>query len=155
MGGAVLPIIGGVASLFGAISQQQQAAQAAGMSREALELQKRVIDAYLKEYEETRPYREGLRKLGAYMMGQKPYGWEQWTSSQWRLPTMPPAQRLIEFGSTVTTPGATQGAGQHGEDEEGDEWETPPTLVSIGKRNNKKQGRQDQNLFYIDRPGIG
>ncbi|MEM4360469.1 MAG: hypothetical protein QXT45_08075 [Candidatus Bilamarchaeaceae archaeon] len=107
MGGAVLPIIGGVASLFGAISQQQQAAQAAGMSREALELQKRVIDAYLKEYEETRPYREGLRKLGAYMMGQKPYGWEQWTSSQWRLPTMPPARQLIELGQTPIVTQAT------------------------------------------------
>lgn len=102
MGGAVLPIIGGITGLFGAISQQQQAAQAAGMSREALELQKRVVDAYLKEYEETRPYREGLRKLGAYMLGQKPYGWESWTSYPWRLPETPPARRLIELGQTPT-----------------------------------------------------
>lgn len=98
--GQIAPIIGGIFGLFGALSQQQQAAQAAGLSREALELQKRIIDAYLKEYEETRPYREGLRKLGAYMMGQKPYGWERWTSSPWRLPTMPPARQLIELGQT-------------------------------------------------------
>ncbi|MEM4217071.1 MAG: hypothetical protein QXZ09_03525 [Candidatus Methanomethylicaceae archaeon] len=128
MGGAVLPIIGGVASLFGAISQQQQAAQAAGMSREALELQKRVIDAYLKEYEETRPYREGLRKLGAYMMGQKPYGWESWTSYPWRLPETPPARRLIELGqaSAVTQPTSQPPSQQENEEErrrrEEEEW---------------------------------
>lgn len=115
----VLPIIGGIAGLFGAISQQQQASQAAGLSKEALELQKRIIDAYLKEYEETRPYREGLRKLGAYMLGQKPYGWENWTSYSWRLPEMPPARQLIELGQTpiVIQPPQSQQENQDEEDE--------------------------------------
>ncbi|MEM4297334.1 MAG: hypothetical protein QW815_03075 [Nitrososphaerota archaeon] len=114
----VLPVITG---LFGAISQQQQASAAAGMSKEALELQKKIVDAYLKEYEEMRPYREGLRKLGAYMLGQKPYGWEQWTSSPWRLSSLPPAQTLIQLGQIPIT--TTPPTGNEEEDEENKEEE--------------------------------
>lgn len=127
--GDIFKILGGLFGLFGAVSQQQQASQAAGLSREALELQKRVIDAYLKEYEETRPYREGLRKLGVYMLGQRPYGWEQWTSSPWRLPYLPPAQALIQLGQTpiTITPPPTEEEEEEEEEEEKkkkppDEW---------------------------------
>jgi hypothetical protein len=94
--GEVAPIIGGLFGLFGAISQQQQAAQAAGLSREALELQKRVVDAYLKELEELKPYREAMRELAATRMTMAPIGWSRWTSDPWRLTTnLPPIQKLL------------------------------------------------------------
>jgi hypothetical protein len=94
--GQVAPIIGGLFGLFGAISQQQQAAQAAGLSREALELQKKVVDAYLKELEELKPYREAMRELTATRMTMAPAGWSRWTSDPWRLtPSLPPIQKLL------------------------------------------------------------
>jgi hypothetical protein len=94
--GQVAPIIGGLFGLFGAISQQQQAAQAAGLSREALELQKKVVDAYLKELEELKPYREAMRELTATRMTMAPAGWSRWTSDPWRLTTsLPPVQKLL------------------------------------------------------------
>jgi hypothetical protein len=94
--GQVAPIIGGLFGLFGAISQQQQAAQAAGLSREALELQKKVVDAYLKELEELKPYREAMRELTATRMTMAPAGWSRWTSDPWRLtPGLPPIQKLL------------------------------------------------------------
>lgn len=111
MGGAA-PIIGGLFGLFGALSQQQQAQAAQGLSREALELQKRVIDAYLKEMEELKPYREGLRKLSASMLNVTPYGWSNWTSWNWRLPSLPPAQFLIDLSrQPITQPGSGGGSG--------------------------------------------
>jgi hypothetical protein len=94
--GNVLPVIGGFISLFGALSQQQQAAQAAGMSKEALELQKKIVDAYLKELEELKPYREAMRELAATRMTMAPIGWSRWTSDPWRLTTsLPPVQKLL------------------------------------------------------------
>jgi hypothetical protein len=94
--GNVLPVIGGFISLFGALSQQQQAAQAAGMSKEALELQKKIVDAYLKELEELKPYREAMRELAATRMTMAPAGWSRWTSDPWRLTTsLPPVQKLL------------------------------------------------------------
>ena len=94
--GEVAPIIGGLFGLFGAISQQQQAAQAAGLSREALELQKKIIDAYLKELEELKPYREAMRELAATRMTMAPVGWSRWTSDPWRLTaSLPPIQKLL------------------------------------------------------------
>jgi hypothetical protein len=94
--GEVAPFIGGLFGLFGAMSQQQQASQAAGLSREALELQKRVVDAYLKELEELKPYREAMRELAATRMTMAPTGWSRWTSDPWRLTTsLPPIQKLL------------------------------------------------------------
>jgi hypothetical protein len=96
--GQVAPIIGGLFGLFGAISQQQQAAQAAGLSREALELQKKVIDAYLEELRELKPYREAMRELTATRMTMAPTGWGRWTSDPWRLTTsLPPIQKLLNL----------------------------------------------------------
>jgi hypothetical protein len=92
----ILPVIGGIISLFGAFRQQQQADTAAGLSREALELQKRVVDAYLKELEELKPYREAMRELTATRMTMAPIGWSRWTSDPWRLtPSLPPIQKLL------------------------------------------------------------
>jgi hypothetical protein len=92
----ILPVVGGIISLFGALSQQQQAAQAAGLSREALELQKKVIDAYLEELRELKPYREAMRELTATRMTMAPIGWSKWTSDPWRLTTsLPPIQKLL------------------------------------------------------------
>jgi hypothetical protein len=92
----ILPAVGGIISLFGALRQQQQADTAAGLSREALELQKRVVDAYLKELEELKPYREAMRELAATRMTMAPAGWGRWTSDPWRLtPALPPVQKLL------------------------------------------------------------
>jgi hypothetical protein len=92
----ILPVVGGIISLFGAFRQQQQADTAAGLSREALELQKRVVDAYLKELEELKPYREAMRELAATRMTMAPAGWSRWTSDPWRLTTsLPPVQKLL------------------------------------------------------------
>jgi hypothetical protein len=92
----ILPVVGGIISLFGALRQQQQADTAAGLSREALELQKRVVDAYLKELEELKPYREAMRELAATRMTMAPAGWGRWTSDPWRLtPALPPVQKLL------------------------------------------------------------
>jgi uncharacterized membrane protein YgcG len=92
----ILPVVGGIISLFGAFRQQQQADTAAGLSREALELQKRVVDAYLKELEELKPYREAMRELAATRMTMAPIGWSRWTSDPWRLtPSLPPIQKLL------------------------------------------------------------
>jgi hypothetical protein len=92
----ILPVVGGIISLFGALRQQQQTDTAAGLSREALELQKRVVDAYLKELEELKPYREAMRELAATRMTMAPIGWSRWTSDPWRLTTsLPPVQKLL------------------------------------------------------------
>jgi hypothetical protein len=92
----ILPVVGGIISLFGAFRQQQQADTAAGLSREALELQKRVVDAYLKELEELKPYREAMRELAATRMTMAPMAWSRWTSDPWRLTTsLPPIQKLL------------------------------------------------------------
>jgi hypothetical protein len=92
----ILPVVGGIISLFGAFRQQQQADTAAGLSREALELQKRVVDAYLKELEELKPYREAMRELAATRMTMAPMAWSRWTSDPWRLtPSLPPIQKLL------------------------------------------------------------
>jgi hypothetical protein len=94
--GDLLKVIGGLFGIFGAIGQQQQASQAAALSREALELQKRVVDAYLKELEELKPYREAMRELTATRMTMAPVGWSRWTSDPWRLtPSLPPIQKLL------------------------------------------------------------
>jgi len=92
----ILPIVGGITSLIGAFRQQRQADIAAGLSREALELQKRVVDAYLKELEELKPYREAMRELAATRMTMAPVGWGRWTSDPWRLTaSLPPIQKLL------------------------------------------------------------
>ena len=118
--GEVAPVIGGLFGLFGAISQQQQASQAAGLSREALELQKRVVDAYLQELEELKPYRQAMRELAATRMTMAPTGWGRWTSDPWRLtPGLPPIQKLLNpprpqrpgNGSSGGGSGGNSGAG--------------------------------------------
>jgi hypothetical protein len=92
----ILPVVGGIISLFSTLRQQQQADTAAGLSREALELQKKIVDAYLKELEELKPYREAMRELAATHMTMAPIGWSRWTSDPWRLtPSLPPVQKLL------------------------------------------------------------
>jgi hypothetical protein len=92
----ILPVVGGIISLFSTLRQQQQADTAAGLSREALELQKKIVDAYLKELEELKPYREAMRELAATRMTMAPIGWSRWTSDPWRLTTsLPPVQKLL------------------------------------------------------------
>jgi hypothetical protein len=113
--GAAAPIIGGLFGLFGAISQQQQASQAAGLSREALELQKRVVDAYLKELEELKPYREAMRELAATRMTMAPIGWSRWASDPWRLTTnLPPIQKLLNPPRPQSPSNSTGGGGSGG-----------------------------------------
>jgi hypothetical protein len=76
------------------------------MSREALELQKRVIDAYLKELEELKPYRHALRQLGATRMTWAPQGWSRWTSDPWRYTAdLPPVQTLLSPPPPPSPPG--------------------------------------------------
>jgi len=100
--GQVLPIIGAGLGLFGAIQQQQQASAAQAVSREALEMQKQLIEEFKKELEELRPHRRALREMARQRLGQAPLGWNRWTSDVWRLrpydlppppqPTPPPSQ---------------------------------------------------------------
>jgi hypothetical protein len=111
----ILPVVGGFISLFGALSQQQQAAQAAGLSKEALELQKKIIDAYLKELEELKPYREAMRELAATRMTMAPAGWSRWTSDPWRLTTsLPPIQKLLNLPKKQPENGNDGGNGGNG-----------------------------------------
>ena len=81
------PLIGGIFGLIGASQQQAAASQAAALSKEQLEIYKRVVDEYLKEQERMRPYREFLRSLGARRTTWAPSAWGRWTSDPWRLTT--------------------------------------------------------------------
>jgi hypothetical protein len=111
----VLPIVTGFLGIFGALRQQQQADTAAGLSKEALELQKRVVDAYLKELEELKPYREAMRELAATRMTMAPIGWSRWTSDPWRLTTnLPPIQKLLNPPRPQSSSNSTGGGGSGG-----------------------------------------
>lgn len=94
--GTVIGALGVLGGLKGASAQQQAASQAAALSKEQLELYKKVVDQYLKEVEELKPYRSAMRQLGAMRMTWAPSGWGRWTSDPWRLTSdLPPIARML------------------------------------------------------------